>query len=274
MVFMDAYLINMITETCRRLHNIHWGCVSGFIISSTAVFIHHGSRCTDRPRGHCSCKSSSLRFKLLHLSLLSYVLFSTSSSPCSCSEPLVRSFPSGVNTAVRRVLMTLKHKHTHHEACDVTVLNMWPDPSHLHPLQTDSSGHIPDPHLMNKHMSKTHCPTDCVCVNECVFVLPCRLQRWMLKPVRLWRKPDSWPKRAHTLPTRTDTRDASATKHALSRPMTLRPKHTYIHVTLEHKSGLKSLGYICSNSQKCIVWVIDFSFMGKSLKIMFHEYIL
>ncbi len=94
MVFMDAYLINMITETCRRLHNIHWGCVSGFIISSTAVFIHRGSRCTDRPRGHCSCKSSSLLFKLLHLSLLSYVLFSTS----SCSEPLVRSFPSGVNT--------------------------------------------------------------------------------------------------------------------------------------------------------------------------------
>ncbi len=165
---------------------------------------------------------------------------------------------------------------------------MWPDPSHLHPLQTDSSGHIPDPHLMNKHMSKTHCHTDCV--NECVFVLPCRLQRWMLKPVRLWRKPDSWPKRAHILPTRTDTRDASATKHALSRPMTLRPKHTYVHVTL-----LQLLPYyycdpiitinnsdtiINSNSQKCIVWVniIDFSFMGKSLgyevKIMFHEDIL
>ncbi len=44
-------------------------------------------------------------------------------------------------------------------------------------------------------------------------------------------------------------------------------------VTLEHKTSLKSLGYICSNSQKYIVWVkmIDFSFMPK---IMFHEDIL
>ncbi len=28
-----------------------------------------------------------------------------------------------------------------------------------------------------------------------------------------------------------------------------------IFVTLEHKSSLKSLGYICSNSQQYIVWV-------------------
>ncbi len=42
------------------------------------------------------------------------------------------------------------------------------------------------------------------------------------------------------------------------------------YVTLEHKSSFKSLGYICSNSQKYIVWVkiINVSFMTK---IMFHE---
>ncbi len=38
-------------------------------------------------------------------------------------------------------------------------------------------------------------------------------------------------------------------------------------VTLDHKTSLKSLEYICSNSQKYIVWVkiIDFSFMPKSM---------
>uniref|UniRef100_A0A673K5P8 Otoferlin-like n=1 Tax=Sinocyclocheilus rhinocerous TaxID=307959 RepID=A0A673K5P8_9TELE len=46
---------------------------------------------------------------------------------------------------------------------------------------------------------------------------------------------------------------------------------------MQHKSSLKSLGYICSNSQQYIVWVkiIDFSFMPKIIriliKIMFHE---
>ncbi len=41
-------------------------------------------------------------------------------------------------------------------------------------------------------------------------------------------------------------------------------------VSLEHKSSLKSLGYICSNSQKYIVWVkiIDFSFMPKIIRIL------
>ncbi len=36
-------------------------------------------------------------------------------------------------------------------------------------------------------------------------------------------------------------------------------------VTLEHKTSLKSLGYICSNSQQYILWVkiINFSFMPK-----------
>ncbi len=44
--------------------------------------------------------------------------------------------------------------------------------------------------------------------------------------------------------------------------------HSWIYVTLEHKSSVKSLGYICSNSQKYIVWVkiIDFSFMPKIIR--------
>ncbi len=41
-------------------------------------------------------------------------------------------------------------------------------------------------------------------------------------------------------------------------------------VTLEHKTSHKSLGYICSNSQKYIAWVkmIDFSFMPKIIRIL------
>ncbi len=41
------------------------------------------------------------------------------------------------------------------------------------------------------------------------------------------------------------------------------------YVTLDHKTSLKSLGYICSNSQKYTVWVkiIDFSFI---ISISFH----
>ncbi len=40
--------------------------------------------------------------------------------------------------------------------------------------------------------------------------------------------------------------------------------------TLEHKSSVKSLGYICSNSQKYIVWVkiIRFSFMTEIIRIL------
>ncbi len=69
--------------------------------------------------------------------------------------------------------------------------------------------------------------------------------------------------------------------------MTLRPKHTYVHVTL-----LQLLPYYCDPiitiiivilviviAKKCSMGhIIDFSFMGKSLgyevKIMFHEDIL
>ncbi len=49
----------------------------------------------------------------------------------------------------------------------------------------------------------------------------------------------------------------------------------YIYVTLAHKSSLKSLGYICSNRQKYIVWVkiIDFSFMPKIIRILSKMYL-
>ncbi len=41
-------------------------------------------------------------------------------------------------------------------------------------------------------------------------------------------------------------------------------------MTLDHKTSLKSLGYICSNSQKYIVWVkiIIFSFMPKIIRTL------
>ncbi len=41
-----------------------------------------------------------------------------------------------------------------------------------------------------------------------------------------------------------------------------------IYLTLDHKTSLKSLGYICSNSQNYMVWVkiIDFSFMPKIIR--------
>ncbi len=44
----------------------------------------------------------------------------------------------------------------------------------------------------------------------------------------------------------------------------------YIFVTPDHKTCLKSLEYICSNSQKYIVWVkmIHFSFMPKIIRIL------
>ncbi len=42
------------------------------------------------------------------------------------------------------------------------------------------------------------------------------------------------------------------------------------YVTLEHKSSVESLGYICRNSQQYIVWVkiIDFYFMPKIISIL------
>ncbi len=53
------------------------------------------------------------------------------------------------------------------------------------------------------------------------------------------------------------------------------PAPVYIYVTLEHKSSLKSLGYIYSNSQKYIVWVkiTDFSFMPKIIRILSKDHV-
>ncbi len=46
-------------------------------------------------------------------------------------------------------------------------------------------------------------------------------------------------------------------------------------MTLDHKAGLKSLGYICSNSQKYIVWVkiIIFSFMPQIIRILSKDHV-
>uniref|UniRef100_A0A8C2Q677 Si:dkey-106n21.1 n=1 Tax=Cyprinus carpio TaxID=7962 RepID=A0A8C2Q677_CYPCA len=51
--------------------------------------------------------------------------------------------------------------------------------------------------------------------------------------------------------------------------------HPGVYVTLDHKTSLKSLGYICSNSQKYIVWVkiIDFSLMPKIIRILSKDHV-
>ncbi len=48
-----------------------------------------------------------------------------------------------------------------------------------------------------------------------------------------------------------------------------------LNVTLDHKTSLKSLGYICSNSQKYTVWVkiIDFSFMSKIIRTLSKDHV-
>ncbi len=45
---------------------------------------------------------------------------------------------------------------------------------------------------------------------------------------------------------------------------------TMINVTLDHKTSLKSLGYICSNRQQYMLWVkmIIFYFMPKIIRIL------
>ncbi len=47
------------------------------------------------------------------------------------------------------------------------------------------------------------------------------------------------------------------------------------YVTLDHKTSLKSLEYICSNSQKYMLWVkiIDFSFMPKIIRILNKDHV-
>ncbi len=51
--------------------------------------------------------------------------------------------------------------------------------------------------------------------------------------------------------------------------------YIYIYKTLDHKTNLKSLGYICSNSQKYIVRVkiIKFSFMPKIIRILIKDHV-
>ncbi len=48
-----------------------------------------------------------------------------------------------------------------------------------------------------------------------------------------------------------------------------------LFVTLDHKTSLKLLGYICSNSQKYIEWVkiIHFSFMPKIIRILSKDHV-
>ncbi len=48
-----------------------------------------------------------------------------------------------------------------------------------------------------------------------------------------------------------------------------------VYVTLDHKTSLRSLGYICSNSQKYIVWVkiIDFSLMPKIIRTLSKDHV-
>ncbi len=52
-------------------------------------------------------------------------------------------------------------------------------------------------------------------------------------------------------------------------------KKTAIFVTLDHKTSHKSLGYICSNSQKYIVWVkiVNFYFRTKIIRILSKNYV-
>ncbi len=53
-------------------------------------------------------------------------------------------------------------------------------------------------------------------------------------------------------------------------------RHESIYVILEHKTSHKSLGYICSNSQKYIVWVkiIHFYFMPKIIRTLSRDHAL
>ncbi len=48
-----------------------------------------------------------------------------------------------------------------------------------------------------------------------------------------------------------------------------------LYVTLDHKTSLKLLGYICSNNQKYIVWVkiIHFSFVPKIIRIVSKDHV-
>ncbi len=51
--------------------------------------------------------------------------------------------------------------------------------------------------------------------------------------------------------------------------------YIYIYMAMDHKTSLKSLEYIYSNSQKYIVWVkiIDFSFMPKIIRTLSKDHV-
>ncbi len=50
---------------------------------------------------------------------------------------------------------------------------------------------------------------------------------------------------------------------------------TFVTLAWSKKNSLKSLGYICSNSQQYIVWVkiIHFSFMPKIISILIKDHV-
>ncbi len=52
-------------------------------------------------------------------------------------------------------------------------------------------------------------------------------------------------------------------------------KHSNNSEICDHKTSLKSLGYICSNRQQYIVWVkmINFSFMPKIIIILSKDHV-
>ncbi len=49
--------------------------------------------------------------------------------------------------------------------------------------------------------------------------------------------------------------------------------YVWTYVSLEHRTSLKSLEYICSNSQKYIVWVKIIYFMPKIISILNKDHI-
>ncbi len=48
-----------------------------------------------------------------------------------------------------------------------------------------------------------------------------------------------------------------------------------LYVTLDHKTSLKSMGYVCCNSQKYILWVkiINFYFMPKIIRVLSRDHV-
>ncbi len=62
----------------------------------------------------------------------------------------------------------------------------------------------------------------------------------------------------------------STNNHGIVSYVRVLQSYANAYVILDHKTSHKSLGYICSNSQKYTVWVkiIDFSFMTKLIRTL------